>query len=245
MKAKAAFSLLAVTGSAASLSTVQPAQKPNITIVPNAYIIEFEPDFHPSLQPQQRFAQTPVGTKAGYQLRNEFNSVDIFSGISVSFHTDVDLESVRKANGVKNAWPVTIVPPPEPYYRNGSPKVKSASSSSQSTTASSNTTLPNLRGVSGVNQPLLSVNIQKLHDEGIRGKGVQIGIIDSGVDYRHPALGGGFGPGYKIAFGYDFVGDNYDGTNTPMPSPDPLATCPEGGHGTHTLGKDWRRVIDL
>ncbi|KAK4071885.1 hypothetical protein Trihar35433_3949 [Trichoderma harzianum] len=236
MKAKAAFSLLAVTGSAASLSTVQPAQKPNITIVPNAYIIEFEPDFHPSLQPQQRFAQTPVGTKAGYQLRNEFNSVDIFSGISVSFHTDVDLESVRKANGVKNAWPVTIVPPPEPYYRNGSPKVKSASSSSQSTTASSNTTLPNLRGVSGVNQPLLSVNIQKLHDEGIRGKGVQIGIIDSGVDYRHPALGGGFGPGYKIAFGYDFVGDNYDGTNTPMPSPDPLATCPEGGHGTHTLG---------
>ncbi|KAJ4855603.1 subtilase family domain-containing protein [Trichoderma breve] len=209
MKVKAAFSLLAVTGSAASLSTVQPAQKPNITIVPNAYIIEFEPDFHPSLQPQQRFAQTPVGTKAGYQLRHEFNSLDIFSGISVSFHTDVDLESVRKANGVKNAWHVTIVPPPEPYYRNG---------------------------VSGVNQPLLSVNIQKLHDEGIRGKGVQIGIIDSGVDYRHPALGGGFGPGHKIAFGYDFVGDNYDGTNTPMPSPDPLATCPEGGHGTHTLG---------
>ncbi|KAK4065071.1 uncharacterized protein Triagg1_8707 [Trichoderma aggressivum f. europaeum] len=236
MKVKAAFSLLAVTGSAASLSTVQPAQKPNITIVPNAYIIEFEPDFHPSLQPQQRFAQTPVGIQAGYQLRHEFNSLDIFSGISVSFHTDVDLESVRKANGVKNAWHVTIVPPPEPYYRNGSPKAKSTSGSSQSTTGNSNTTLPNLRGVSGVNQPLLSVNIQKLHDEGIRGKGVQIGIIDSGVDYRHPALGGGFGPGYKIAFGYDFVGDDYDGTNSPMPSPDPLATCPSGGHGTHTLG---------
>ncbi|KAL7952795.1 peptidase S8/S53 domain-containing protein [Trichoderma compactum] len=236
MEVKAAFSLLVVTGSAASLSTVQPAQKPNITIVSNAYIIEFEPDFHPSLQPQQRFAQTPVGIKAGYQLRHEFNSLDIFSGISVSFHTDVDLESVRKANGVKNAWHVTIVPPPEPYYRNGSLKAKLTSGSSQSTTGNSNTTLPNLRGVSGVNQPLLSVNIQRLHNEGIRGKGVQIGIIDSGVDYRHPALGGGFGPGYKIAFGYDFVGDDYDGTNAPMPSPDPLATCPSGGHGTHTLG---------
>jgi hypothetical protein len=32
-------------------------------------------------------------------------------------------------------------------------------------------------------------------------------ISDSGVDYTHPALGGGFGPGHKIAQGYDFVGD--------------------------------------
>lgn len=237
MKVKAAFSLLAITGRAASLSTVQPAQQPNVTVVPNAYIIEFEPDFHPSLQPQQRFAQTPVGVNAGYQLRHEFDASEIFSGISVSFHTDVDLESVRKANGVKNAWHVTIVPPPEPVYGNGNSKVQSISRSSQSTTGGSNTTLPNLRGVSGVNQPLLSTNIQKLHDEGIRGKGVQIGIIDTGVDYRHPALGGGFGPGYKIAFGYDFVGDNYTGTGATMPGPDPLATCPSGGHGTHTLGK--------
>jgi hypothetical protein len=32
-----------------------------------------------------------------------------------------------------------------------------------------------------------------------------------GVDYTHPSLGGGFGPGYKIVGGYDFVGDDYDG----------------------------------
>lgn len=229
MKVKTAFSLLAISGRATSLSTVQPIQNANTTVIPNAYIIEFQPDFHPSLQPLQRFAQTPIGINAGYQIRHEYNSSDLFLGVSVSFETNVDLDSVRKAHGVKNAWHVALVPRPQPYFRNGSPKVQSAS-------GSGNTTLPNLRGVSGVNQPLVSTNVQKLHDQGIRGKGVQIAIIDSGVDYRHPALGGGFGPGHKIALGWDFVGDNYTGFNTPMPDPDPLATCASGGHGTHTTG---------
>ena len=46
--------------------------------------------------------------------------------------------------------------------------------------------------------------------------------IDTGVDYKHPTLGGGFGPGFKVVGGYDLVGDNYDGSNTPVPDPDPL-----------------------
>ena len=31
--------------------------------------------------------------------------------------------------------------------------------------------------------------VDKLHAEGIFGKGIKIGIIDSGVDYTHPNLG--------------------------------------------------------
>ncbi|KIM96869.1 hypothetical protein OIDMADRAFT_97136, partial [Oidiodendron maius Zn] len=68
------------------------------------------------------------------------------------------------------------------------------------------------------------------------GRGVKLAIIDSGVDYLHPSLGGGFGPGYKISFGYDFVGDDYTGFNDPVPGPDPLITCASGGHGTHVTG---------
>lgn len=40
------------------------------------------------------------------------------------------------------------------------------------------------------------------------GKGIVVGIIDSGVDYYHPALGGGFGKGYKVCvcvYVYDHV----------------------------------------
>jgi len=33
----------------------------------------------------------------------------------------------------------------------------------------------------------------------------------TGIDYTHPSLGGGFGPGHKVIGGHDFVGDAYDG----------------------------------
>jgi len=31
------------------------------------------------------------------------------------------------------------------------------------------------------------------------------------IDYTLPALGGGFGQGFKVSFGYDLVGDDYTG----------------------------------
>ncbi len=55
------------------------------------------------------------------------------------------------------------------------------------------------------------------------GKGVKVGVIDTGVDYLHEALGGGFGPGFKVAGGYDFVNGKAD----------PLD---DNGHGTHVAG---------
>lgn len=41
----------------------------------------------------------------------------------------------------------------------------------------------------------------------------------------HPALGGGFGKGFKVIKGYDLVGDAYTGLNTPKPDSDPLDDC--------------------
>ncbi|KAK7053257.1 hypothetical protein VNI00_003883 [Paramarasmius palmivorus] len=76
----------------------------------------------------------------------------------------------------------------------------------------------------------IMTGVDKLHAEGITGEGIRIAIIDTGVDYLHPALGGGFGPGFKVAGGYDFVGDDYNGSNEPEPDPDPLDQC---------YGKPW------
>ena len=39
--------------------------------------------------------------------------------------------------------------------------------------------------------------------------GMTVAVIDTGVDYNNPALGGGFGPGAKVIAGYDFA----DGTS--------------------------------
>ena len=75
-------------------------------------------------------------------------------------------------------------------------------------------------------------------DLGLSGAGVKVAIMDTGIDYHHPDLGGGFGPGYRVVTGYDFVGDRYDGGGSggaliPHPDNDP-DDC--GGHGTHVAG---------
>ena len=97
------------------------------------------------------------------------------------------------------------------------------------------------------------------------GKGVTIGVIDSGLDYTHADFGGkGTVAAYeaahaaetsptwrqgmpklgkkKVAGGYDFVGDDYDAnpdnaTYQPIPHPDnnPL-DCDDNGHGSHVAG---------
>ena len=49
-----------------------------------------------------------------------------------------------------------------------------------------------------------------------------------GVDYMHPALGGGFGEGFKVRYGKDLVGDDYnaeDPTTVPVPDDDPIDVC--------------------
>src|SRR5262249_55685966 len=68
---------------------------------------------------------------------------------------------------------------------------------------------------------------------GLNGDGIRVAVIDTGIDYKHPDLGGCFGPGCRVSMGYDLVGDAYDGTNDPVPDPDPM-DC--NGHGTHVSG---------
>lgn len=56
--------------------------------------------------------------------------------------------------------------------------------------------------------------------ECLTGKGVVIGIIDTGVDYKHPDLGGCLGANCKVIGGYDFVNERTDPID-------------DYGHGTH------------
>ncbi|MCU7495723.1 MAG: S8 family serine peptidase [Ignavibacteria bacterium] len=58
---------------------------------------------------------------------------------------------------------------------------------------------------------------------GTGGDSIVIGILDTGIDYMHPALGGGIGKGFKVIGGYDC----YNGDNDPMD---------DHGHGTHVAG---------
>jgi subtilisin family serine protease len=93
-------------------------------------------------------------------------------------------------------------------------------------------------------------------DLGRTGAGVQIAVLDTGVDYFHANFGGsgdpedfesdngtivepGSFPTAKVVAGTDFVGDEYDASSddatvaTPHPDPDPK-DC--NGHGSHVAG---------
>ncbi len=58
----------------------------------------------------------------------------------------------------------------------------------------------------------------------VDGSGSTVAVIDTGVNYNHEALGGGFGPGHKVVAGYDFANG----------SPDPISTSTM--HGTAVAG---------
>lgn len=94
--------------------------------------------------------------------------------------------------------------------------------------------------------PLIKAD-EVINDLGYDGTGVTVGIIDTGIDYMHEAFGGsGSVAEYQandptittdypittsvIAGGWDFAGAAYNGSNTPVPDPDPIDY---DGHGTH------------
>ena len=58
---------------------------------------------------------------------------------------------------------------------------------------------------------------------GVTGAGVRVAIIDTGISYTHPDLGGCLGAGCKVVGGFDFVNND----------PDPID---DHGHGTHVAG---------
>jgi subtilisin family serine protease len=75
----------------------------------------------------------------------------------------------------------------------------------------------------GIQDTAIQLDKARANYPSITGTGESIAIIDSGVDYANSALGGGFGPGYKVEAGYNFI------TNNGNPYP---VTSGPGAHGS-------------
>jgi len=59
--------------------------------------------------------------------------------------------------------------------------------------------------------------------QNVTGIGTTVAIVDTGIDYTHPDLGGCFGPSCKVIGGWDFVNGDADPKD-------------DQGHGTHCAG---------
>lgn len=99
------------------------------------------------------------------------------------------------------------------------------------------------------------IGADKAHQAGLRGQGIRVGVIDTGIDYTHAMLGGSGNiadyenmdkskpsslfPNKKVVGGYDFVGTEYNAASEdsylsiPTPDENPVD---EGGHGSHVAG---------
>jgi minor extracellular serine protease Vpr len=67
------------------------------------------------------------------------------------------------------------------------------------------------------------INADDVWNLGYTGEGIKIAILDTGIDYTHPDLGGCFGSECRVVDGIDFVNNDFD----PMD---------DHGHGTHCAG---------
>jgi subtilisin family serine protease len=227
------YSILTLTSS----SSAQPS------VIPGAYILETTPtinvassSFSASYSHVQAFHT--AATDLQYTVRYEFNNPEVFLGLSIQVtNTTRSDEEIRKylstLPGVINVTPVGVVQSPTPPDEEESPAVSDVEVLISASPSKSN---PKLRGPfkgGDLSSSLRMGAVDKLHKIGIRGKYITIGIIDDGIDYHHPAFGGKFGPGNKIAGGHAFVNDEGHTAD----KKDPLTKCPKGlGHGTHVAG---------
>jgi len=152
--------------------------------------------------------------KQGIKFRERYAFDTLWNGMSVEVKPK-DVARLSSLPGVVAVYPViTVSLPEEPLQPLENPELATALAMS---------------GADRVQSEL-----------GYTGAGIKVAVMDTGIDYDHPDLGGCFGPTCRVFTGWDFVGDAYNAdptspTYNPIPSPDPYPDdC--NGHGTHVAG---------
>ncbi|MFB7141541.1 S8 family serine peptidase [Gottfriedia sp. NPDC056225] len=160
----------------------------------------------------QTIFPTSKSKKVNHQITTNFNTV--LNGVAMKL----------PANQIKQLLSSKVV---KAVYKNVEYKVDPIQNvETKSTTTSGNTSV----------ESLSYLKIDKLHKEGITGKGIKVGVIDTGIDYNHPDL--------KKAYkgGYDVVDQDNDPMETTYKDwqasgyPEINGSTYYTSHGTHVAG---------
>ncbi|GAA6060985.1 hypothetical protein JCM10212_000671 [Sporobolomyces blumeae] len=212
--------------------------------VPNRYIVEVDGTSSAlskrGLTAVKLLDHVLLGIKSGgitFSVRQTFKDLpDVFHGASIDVPSGTSMRDLQKIDGVKNVWPVRILRRPDGPIIEGTGNLESTAFAPPTSRLSKRATTfpPASAYANDTFTTHVQTGVDKLHNAGILGAGVKIAVLDDGVDFTNPILGGCFGPGCHISFGYDFVGDDFTGDNTPVPGGPLNSEC--ANHGTHVTG---------
>ncbi|KAI9164109.1 serine endopeptidase [Paramyrothecium foliicola] len=159
-------------------------------------------------QAHLRKRQEEVSSTPGIEVVKTFDS-NVFAGVSVVTE-DFNVDSLAALPGVVKVWANELIVLPHLEFQNATAPATTFNYSTHNATG-----------------------VDRLHKLGILGKGVKVGVVDTGIDYNHIALGGGYGEGFKVAGGWDVVGDGFYPAEPRIPDEDHIDVQ---GHGIHVAG---------
>ncbi|KDE09331.1 hypothetical protein MVLG_00647 [Microbotryum lychnidis-dioicae p1A1 Lamole] len=164
------------------------------------------------------------------KTRKTYQSPGLLTGASIVVPENTTAADLLAVPGVTKVWPVRSIPRPVTYTTSEAKGKTSHGTSATDISARGKVLSRRDAYTDDTWSPHQMTGVDVMHGKGFLGSGIRVAILDTGVDYKNPILGGCFGKGCKVAFGYAFVGD-YDETTT---GPDPYTNCSD--HGTHVTG---------
>lgn len=176
----------------------------------------------PAEQANERARLNAQARQEGVEFTERHDFSSLWNGMSVEADRAA-VSALRRLDGVEAVYPVGIVERPDPEQVD--PELGTALAMTGADAAGS--------------------------ELGLTGEGLSVAVVDTGIDYNHPDLGGDGDPGRsltadpddrtlahpRIVHGWDYVGDEFDAADpdSPPPEPDPDPMDPQG-HGTHVAG---------
>ncbi|WP_304612848.1 S8 family serine peptidase [Salinilacihabitans rarus] len=173
----------------------------------------------PADHADERARLRAAARREGVRFTERYDFTALWNGLSVRADL-ADAVAMSGFDAVGAVYPVALVDRPDP--EEASPELDTA---------------------------LAMTGADRAQNLGLTGDGRSVAVVDTGVDYNHPDLGGGGDPDEtieagadrtfdhpRISHGWDYVGDEFDASDPdaePDPNPDPMD---RNGHGTHVAG---------
>ena len=174
-----------------------------------------------SVTKAEKRAFRDAARRAGVKYTERMAFDTLWNGVSIKINKS-QLSALALLPGVKALYPVDTIAMPIPFEEVSTPELFTALAQTGADIAQ--------------------------NELGFTGAGIKVAVMDTGLDYNHPAFGGNgvaeldslSFPTARVVTGYDFVGNDYNADPAsaayqPVPHPDAYPDdC--NGHGTHVAG---------